>query len=272
MRLAMRDAADAAAGHEAVIVSHQLPIWMARCDAEGRRLMHDPRKRECTLASITSFSYPGLPAHFGQLPGTCRGPAEAAPDQEVRCGGLGAREVSPRPASADHLGRHRLLGGAHGVAAASRATRRSTKNLTQIPPGQRELVPEVSGPELGSGEDTVQQGLSGPDRGGQRLGLVVSRRVARRLRHCRRPVRRRRRRRSSWASTSETSTRRRAGGLRPGEQDHLSEHLRPQRPDPARLRRRPAAERHPVDADPRLARAGWRCGSSARSPRSPWSP
>ncbi len=59
MRLAMRDAADAAAGHEAVIVSHQLPIWMARCDAEGRRLMHDPRKRECTLASITSFSYLG---------------------------------------------------------------------------------------------------------------------------------------------------------------------------------------------------------------------
>jgi broad specificity phosphatase PhoE len=57
MRLAMKDAIAAAAGHEAVIVSHQLPIWMARCDAEGRRLFHDPRRRECTLASITSFSY-----------------------------------------------------------------------------------------------------------------------------------------------------------------------------------------------------------------------
>jgi broad specificity phosphatase PhoE len=57
MRLAMKDAVAAAAGHEAVIVSHQLPIWMARCDAEGRRLFHDPRRRECTLASITSFSY-----------------------------------------------------------------------------------------------------------------------------------------------------------------------------------------------------------------------
>ena len=43
MRLAMRDAAAEAAGHEAVIVSHQLPIWMARCDVEGRRLVHDPR-------------------------------------------------------------------------------------------------------------------------------------------------------------------------------------------------------------------------------------
>jgi broad specificity phosphatase PhoE len=57
MRLAMKDAADAAEGHEAIIVSHQLPVWMARCDAEGRRLAHDPRKRECTLASVTSFTY-----------------------------------------------------------------------------------------------------------------------------------------------------------------------------------------------------------------------
>jgi broad specificity phosphatase PhoE len=59
MRLAMKDAVEAAAGHEAVIVSHQLPIWMARTDAEGRRLFHDPRKRECTLASVTSFGYVG---------------------------------------------------------------------------------------------------------------------------------------------------------------------------------------------------------------------
>jgi broad specificity phosphatase PhoE len=57
MRLAMRDAAQAAEGHEAIVVSHQLPIWMARCDAEGRRLVHDPRRRECALSSVTSFSY-----------------------------------------------------------------------------------------------------------------------------------------------------------------------------------------------------------------------
>jgi broad specificity phosphatase PhoE len=56
-RLAMRDAAEAALGHEAVIVSHQLPIWISRINAEGRRMFHDPRKRECTLASVTSFSY-----------------------------------------------------------------------------------------------------------------------------------------------------------------------------------------------------------------------
>ncbi|GAA3609538.1 histidine phosphatase family protein [Microlunatus ginsengisoli] len=57
MRLALRDAALAADGHEAIVVSHQLPIWMARCDAEGRRLVHDPRKRECALSSVTSFTF-----------------------------------------------------------------------------------------------------------------------------------------------------------------------------------------------------------------------
>jgi broad specificity phosphatase PhoE len=56
MRLVLRDAAQSAAGHEAIVVSHQLPIWMVRCDAEGRRLAHDPRKRECALSSVTSFT------------------------------------------------------------------------------------------------------------------------------------------------------------------------------------------------------------------------
>jgi broad specificity phosphatase PhoE len=56
MRLAVADAAEQAVGHEALIVAHQLPIWMARLDAEGRSLIHDPRRRECSLASITSFT------------------------------------------------------------------------------------------------------------------------------------------------------------------------------------------------------------------------
>jgi broad specificity phosphatase PhoE len=62
MRLAMRDAANAALGHEAVIVTHQLPIWVARSNAEGRRMFHDPRKRQCTLGSVTSFTY--IDAHI----------------------------------------------------------------------------------------------------------------------------------------------------------------------------------------------------------------
>src|SRR5512133_2540925 len=57
MRPALKDAADAALGHEAVVVTHQLPIWIARTYAEGRRMAHDPRKRQCTLSSVTSFTF-----------------------------------------------------------------------------------------------------------------------------------------------------------------------------------------------------------------------
>jgi broad specificity phosphatase PhoE len=54
---AVLDARKAADGHEAVVVSHQLPIWVTRLQAEGRRFLHDPRKRQCTLCSLTSFSF-----------------------------------------------------------------------------------------------------------------------------------------------------------------------------------------------------------------------
>ncbi|HET8614774.1 MAG TPA: histidine phosphatase family protein [Actinomycetales bacterium] len=46
-----------AAGHEAVLVSHQSPVWIARLKLEGRRLWHDPRKRKCSLASLTTLTY-----------------------------------------------------------------------------------------------------------------------------------------------------------------------------------------------------------------------
>jgi broad specificity phosphatase PhoE len=55
-----RDQAQAAgAGKEAVCITHQLPIVCARRRAEGKRLFHDPRKRECSLASVTSFTFDG---------------------------------------------------------------------------------------------------------------------------------------------------------------------------------------------------------------------
>ena len=59
MRAALEAARDRALGHEAVCVSHQLPIWVSRLAAEHRPLWHDPRKRECSLASVTSFVYVG---------------------------------------------------------------------------------------------------------------------------------------------------------------------------------------------------------------------
>jgi broad specificity phosphatase PhoE len=59
MMAALAAARDAARGHEAVAVSHQLPIWIVRSYIERRRLWHDPRRRQCTLASLTSFTYEG---------------------------------------------------------------------------------------------------------------------------------------------------------------------------------------------------------------------
>lgn len=59
---AAKDAAEKAyelggEGAEAIIVAHQLPIWATRRKAEGKKLWHDPRKRECTLASLTSLTF-----------------------------------------------------------------------------------------------------------------------------------------------------------------------------------------------------------------------
>jgi broad specificity phosphatase PhoE len=48
-----------AEGHEAVCVSHQLPIVCLRRYAEGKRLWHDPRRRQCSLASLTSLTFEG---------------------------------------------------------------------------------------------------------------------------------------------------------------------------------------------------------------------
>ena len=54
---AVTTARDAARGHEAVCVSHQLPIWTARRKIERKRLWHDPRRRQCALGSLTSLVF-----------------------------------------------------------------------------------------------------------------------------------------------------------------------------------------------------------------------
>lgn len=59
MWAAAQSARQAAAGHEAVCVSHQLPIWTLRRHAEGRRLWHRPDRRQCGLASLTSLTFDG---------------------------------------------------------------------------------------------------------------------------------------------------------------------------------------------------------------------
>lgn len=40
---------------EVVMVSHQMPIVMVQRYVTGRKLYHDPRKRRCTLSSITTL-------------------------------------------------------------------------------------------------------------------------------------------------------------------------------------------------------------------------
>ncbi|WP_456845084.1 histidine phosphatase family protein [Cellulomonas sp. P5_C6] len=58
--LAAVDAArEIARGHEAVLVSHQLPVWVTRLALENRHLWHDPRRRQCSVASLTSLRYDG---------------------------------------------------------------------------------------------------------------------------------------------------------------------------------------------------------------------
>ncbi len=57
MRSAIFAAKDLAKGQEALLVSHQLPIWIARLSAEGKSFIHDPRKRQCSLASVTTFVF-----------------------------------------------------------------------------------------------------------------------------------------------------------------------------------------------------------------------
>ncbi|MDT4923333.1 MAG: hypothetical protein QOG01_1046 [Pseudonocardiales bacterium] len=56
---AARSARDRAGAGDAVCVSHQLPIVSARRRAEGQHLYHDPRRRQCGLASVTSFTFDG---------------------------------------------------------------------------------------------------------------------------------------------------------------------------------------------------------------------
>jgi len=59
MLAAIFAARDAAEGKDAIVVSHQLPIWILRSAIENRRLLHDPRRRECSLASVTSVHFDG---------------------------------------------------------------------------------------------------------------------------------------------------------------------------------------------------------------------
>jgi broad specificity phosphatase PhoE len=59
MEAAMRDAWTRTEAGDAVIVSHQLPIWVTHLHIAGLPARHDPRRRRCALSSVTSFERDG---------------------------------------------------------------------------------------------------------------------------------------------------------------------------------------------------------------------
>lgn len=59
MLAAVNAAFERTADGDAVLVSHQLPIWTLHLGVAGDKLPHDPRRRRCALSSITSFERRG---------------------------------------------------------------------------------------------------------------------------------------------------------------------------------------------------------------------
>ncbi|MCU1570643.1 MAG: phosphoglycerate mutase [Naasia sp.] len=59
MLAALTDAHASVEDGDVVLVSHQLPIWMVHRSLKGERLYHDPRRRRCSLSSITTVEKRG---------------------------------------------------------------------------------------------------------------------------------------------------------------------------------------------------------------------
>lgn len=59
MSAVVRDTIPQVEGREALLVSHQLPVWSFRRFLEMRPQVHDPRRRQCALASLTSLTFEG---------------------------------------------------------------------------------------------------------------------------------------------------------------------------------------------------------------------
>jgi broad specificity phosphatase PhoE len=68
MRAAIDDAFDSVDDGDVILVSHQLPIWVAHLSVVGERFWHDPRKRRCSLSSITTFERTTEPAPDAPVP------------------------------------------------------------------------------------------------------------------------------------------------------------------------------------------------------------
>lgn len=59
MTSAISTAVEEAEGREALLVSHQLPIVTVQRFLQGQPLAHNPLRRQCSLASLTSLMFDG---------------------------------------------------------------------------------------------------------------------------------------------------------------------------------------------------------------------
>ena len=93
---AVHRARELAPGHEALCVVHQLPIWTLRRFVTGRRLWHDPRRRQCALASLTSLVFDD--GELSQLRYTePAGRSDPDPDRRMSTPDAGSRLWSSPP-------------------------------------------------------------------------------------------------------------------------------------------------------------------------------
>ncbi|MHB1065682.1 MAG: histidine phosphatase family protein [Georgenia sp.] len=93
MSAAISDALTLGRGREVLLVSHQLPIWVSRLFLERRILAHDPRRRQCSLASLTSVTFTGRRlerlAYWEPVGDLLRGSADMTPGISVAAANRG---------------------------------------------------------------------------------------------------------------------------------------------------------------------------------------
>lgn len=91
---AVADALTLGRGREVLLVSHQLPIWVTRLFLERRLLAHDPRRRQCSLASLTSMTFVGRRlerfAYWEPAGDLLRGAEDMTPGISVAAANVGA--------------------------------------------------------------------------------------------------------------------------------------------------------------------------------------
>ena len=165
-----------AEGHEAVCVSHQLPIWTLRRYVERKRLWHDPRRRQCGLASLTVVPLRRRDAGRHRLLRAGRAPGRAVarrPDGQGRltCACAAAVLLARR------AGGWPLAGCALGAARAQGAARTTTRTASSSARRtQRTPAPDVTGELLDGGAYDLAD-HRGQRRRGQLLGLAGARRA-----------------------------------------------------------------------------------------------